>query len=161
LAGFAVTTEDERERLRKKDIQPFAHELAHVLLTTQVPRSFADPEVTIDWEQRPKWTMGIQVHGSVDGADKLWHADAGGWVAEITSLHISEVVGKKALREPRARTECDELWLVIVNDNFSRAAQAEISDEALNASYQGPFERLLWLLPHAPKAIDLNITRRP
>lgn len=150
----------ERQRLRKKDIQPFARELAAVLLAYPVPHHFSEPAIAIPWGHKPKWTAGIQVHGSVNGVDKLWEADAGGWVAEITSEHISEVVRVKASRERLARIQCDELWLVIVNDNFSRAAQAEISTEALSALYEGPFDRLVWLLPHVPRAIDLQLTQR-
>ena len=149
----------ERRRLRKKDIQPFARELADAILSYPIPEHFRESAITIPWGHRPGWTAGIQVHGSVNGVDKLWDADAGGWVAEITSEHILEVIRSKARREPLARTQCDELWLVIVNDNFSRAAQAEISIEALSASYEGPFERLIWLLPHVPRAIDLQLAQ--
>ena len=151
----------EHQRLRKKDIQPFARELADALLAYPVPQHFNEPAIMIPWGRRPEWSAGIQVHGSINGVDKLWDADAGGWVAEITSEHISEVVRGKASREPLARTQCDELWLVIVNDNFSQAAQAEISTEALSASYEGPFDRLVWLLPHVPRAIDLQLAQRP
>jgi hypothetical protein len=149
----------ERQRLRKKDIQPFARELANALLAYSVPERFHPTGIRIPWRCRPKWAAGILIHGSVDGIDKLWHADEGGWVTQITSAHISEVVRNKASREPLARTRCDELWLVIVNDNFGHAAQAEISDEARSATYNGPFKRLLWLLPYVPRAIDLELTR--
>jgi hypothetical protein len=150
----------QRQRLHKKDVQLFARELADVLLTCAVPQRLDDPAITIPWERRPTWAVDIQVHGSVNGVDKLWHADAGGWVAGITSEHVSQVVRAKASRAPLARTQCEELWLVLVNDNFSRAAQAEISTEALMASYEGPFHRLIWLLPHVPRAIDLQVAQQ-
>jgi hypothetical protein len=95
---------------------------------------------------------------SIDGKDQLWHADAGGWVAQISAEQIASVVQAKARRAPLARTRCDRLWLVVVNDAFSRAAPAEISAEARAASYEGPFDRLIWLLPgHPPRAIDLRL----
>lgn len=150
----------ERHDLRKSDVVPFAQELTDALLAYPVPHRISDPSLTIPWGKRPKWTAGIQVNGSVDGVDKLWHADAGGWVAQITSEHVSEVVQSKASRASLARNKCDELWLVIVNDNFSLAAQAEISTEALHASYEGPFERLIWLLPHVPHAIELQLVHK-
>lgn len=147
----------ERQKLQKRDIQPFSRELADAILAYPVPQHITEPDVKIPWEHKPKWAGVIRVHGSVDGTDKLWQADAGGWVAEITIEHISNVIRSKSNREPLARIQCDELWLVIVNDNFSRAAQAEISAEALNALYKGPFDRLMWLLPHVPRAIDLHL----
>jgi len=150
----------ERQKFRKKDVKPFAHELADAILTQPVPKSIDEPMIAIPWGYRPKWTGGIQVHGSVDGVDKLWQADAGGWVAEITIEHVLGEIRRKASREPCARTRCDELWLVIANDILSLAAPSEISNEALNAVYEAPFERLIWLLPYVPKAIDLQLANQ-
>ena len=98
------------------------------------------------------------VHGSIDGVDRLWSADAGGWVAQITPSQVASVVEAKARGEKLARSQCDVLWLVIVNDDFSGAAPAEISDEALGASYQGPFDRLIWLVPYSRRATDLRLS---
>jgi len=149
----------ERERLKKNDIRSYAKELANAILAYPVPQRYTEPSVKIPWEHKPKWAGNILVQGSIDGCDKLWQADAGGWVAEITNEHISDVIRRKSYRAPLARTECDKLWLVIVNDNFSLAAQAEISADALIASYEGPFDRIIWFLPHVPRAIDLRLTK--
>jgi hypothetical protein len=159
LALYVSVLFTGHERIRKKDIQIFARELADAVLNCPAPRHISEPMLEIPWGRRPKWAAAIQVHGSIDDVDKLWHADAGGWVAEITSEHVSEIVKAKARREPLARTQCDELWLVIVNDNFSKAAQAEISAEALSATYDGPFDRLVWLLPQVPRAIELRLSQ--
>lgn len=148
---------NKHQELEKKNIQPFSRELADAILAYPVPKHITEPYVRLPWEHKPKWAGVIGVHGSVDGIDKLWQADAGGWVAEITREHISNIVRSKSHREPLARIQCDELWLVIVNDNFSLAAQAEITAETLNESYKGPFDRLIWLLPHVPQAFDLKI----
>ena len=147
----------ERERLRKKDVRPMAQELAEVILTAEVPQHISEPCVVLRFGEKPKWSGGIQIHGSVNGVDRLWHADAGGWVGQITSEQVANVVQAKAAHAQLARQECNELWLVIVNDNFSQAAQAEISEDAMRAEYEGPFERLIWLLPHVPRAIELRL----
>jgi hypothetical protein len=148
---------NERAQLRKKDTQPFAKELANAILAYPVPQKYSEVRVKIPWDFKPKWAGLISVNGSINGNDKLWRADAGGRVAVITREQIVEVIRGKAEKEPLARARCDELWLVIVNDHFSLAAQAEISTEALNASYECPFDRLIWLLPDAPRAIDLSL----
>jgi hypothetical protein len=149
----------EHPALTRKDTEPLGRDLADAVLKYRVPRAFNEPAVEIPWENLPERIASIRVRASIDGVDKLWHADAFGWVAQINSQHVAERVRKKALKEPCARSKCDELWLVIANDPFSGAAPAEISDEALGASYEAPFDRLIWLLPHAPRAIDLR--RRP
>jgi hypothetical protein len=150
---------DERRRLRKRDIKRFARQLADAVLPHPAPQRFEDPPVKIVWGRRTAWTSGILIMGSVDGEERSWNADWGGWVAGITSKHVSDVIKRKAGTEPLARTRCDELWLVIVNDRFFRAAPADISDEALSAVYEAPFDQIIWLLPHVPKAIDFQIAR--
>jgi hypothetical protein len=65
----------------------------------------------------------------------------------------------KGRRSLIARSRCDRLWLVIVNDDVSGAAPAEPLRDTLETTYVGPFDRLLWLTPHVPHAIDLAITR--
>lgn len=147
----------EHPALSKKDTQPLARALADAVLKYRVPRAFNEPPVEIPWENLPERIASIHVRASIDGVDKLWHAVAFGWVAQINYHHVAEVVRKKALKEPAARSRCDELWLVIASDNFSGAAPAEISNEALGASYEAPFDRVIWLLPHAPRAIDLRL----
>jgi hypothetical protein len=121
-----------------------------------MPQSIREP-VELPWGARPEVTTGIQIHPSIDGKDKLWHADAGGWVADITTDHVASVLQRKARTVTVARSRCDELWLVLVNNLFSRAAPAEITTEALSASYKAPFDKLIWLLPHVPRAHVLGL----
>ena len=137
----------------------FGRQLADAVLAHPVPQRFEDPAVELVWGRRPAWTSGIHVMGSSDGVERFWNADWGGWVARITSKHVSDEIKRKAGTELLARTRCDELWLVIVSSHFSQAAPADISDEALSAMYEAPFDRIIWLLPHVPRAIDLQIAR--
>lgn len=144
--------------LDKRDIQALARGIADSVLRAPKPESM-DKAVELPWGRRPEATSGILIFPSEGGKDKLWHADAGGYVAAISADQIARVVQAKARRAPLARTRCDKLWLVVVNDAFSRAAPAEISAEARRATYEGPFDRLIWLLPSQPaRAIDLRLT---
>lgn len=144
---------------RKTDVNKLAHELADSILSTSVPQHRDEPPVEIPRNQRPIWTGGIMVHPSVDGSDRLWAADEGGWVDEVRSSHITAILRDKTRMALPAGRKCDSLSLVVVNDEFAGGAPADISQEALSASYEGPFERLIWLLPHGPHAIELHISR--
>jgi hypothetical protein len=156
-ALYVMVCFNERIPLDKKDVQPLAREIAASVLRAPFPRSVNEP-VEIPWGRRPAATWGIQIHPSVDGVDKLWHPDAGGWVARVSAQQIADVIKAKARRARVARRRCDRLWLVIVNESFGKAAPAEISEEAVAASYDGPFDRLIWLVPMMPpRAIDLEL----
>ena len=58
----------------------------------------------------------LPVSAAVGVNHKLWHPDAGGWDAGITSQDVKRTLHAKARRVAVARQHCDELWLAIVND---------------------------------------------
>jgi len=147
---------NHHRRLLKRDIQPLARAIAASIMNAPTPRSSNEP-VELPWGQRPQATSGILIHPSIDGKDRLWHADMGGMVADIGVQQVADALRAKARTAAKARSRCDELWLVIVNDAFSRAAPAEITTEATEAVYEGPFDKLLWLLPQPPRAIELHL----
>ena len=149
---------NEHVQLSKANTRPLARAIAESVLSAPMPRSINEP-VELPWGLRPEATWGIQIHPSIDGKDKLWHPDAGGMVADITSEHVGALVQRKGRTVSLARSRCDELWLVLVNNPFSRAAPAEITPEALSAAYEAAFDRLIWLLPHVPRAHALEIAR--
>ena len=156
-ALYVMVHFNDHMKLDKKDIQPLANAIAASVLNSPVPRSLHE-DVHIPWGRRPEATWGILVRPSLDGEDKLWHPEAGGWVASISPEQIANVVRHKSRTAPVARARCDRLWLVIVNESFGRAAPAEISEQAAAANYEGPFDRLIWLVPfQPPRVIDLAL----
>lgn len=138
----------QNDVLTKAAIQPLGRAIADAVLRAPMPRSMSEP-VELRFGAVPQGVSGIQIHPSVDGVDKLWHEDAGGWVADITSAQVSKVIESKSRMETTARRHCDELWLVIVHDEFSRSAPAAITAEALSKHYRGSFDRVVWLSPYA------------
>lgn len=146
----------QHDVLTKAHIQPLAKSIAESVLRAPSPRSMNEP-VELRFGAVPKGVWSIQIHPSVDGMDKLWHEDAGGWVADITPDHVADVIRSKSRMAPGARRKCDELWLVIVHDEFSKSAPAAITAEALACEYHGPFDRVIWFAPHAPTpAVNLQ-----
>jgi len=116
----------------KSDCQPLAREIAKAILNFPVPVSFSQTLVEIPLGQLPKGIVAISLHGSIDGKNRLWQPASGGFVAAISIDQVAGVVRKKGKRASRARSNCDLLWLVIVSDEFSDAAPAEISEEAVS-----------------------------
>jgi hypothetical protein len=146
---------NENIPLAKGDTQPLARAIAASVLSASIPKSIKEP-VQIPWGHRPEATSGILI-SPMNGKAGLWYADRGGCVADITAQQVATAVQAKARIAPLARRRCDKLWLVIVSDIFSRAAPAEITSEALAAEYDALFDRLIWLVPQPPRAIDLRL----
>jgi hypothetical protein len=142
-------------RLSKNRVQAIAKALADAVLFQNVPRSIGDPDVEIPRNLLPQEIAHARAYGSVDGQDKLWHANNGGWVAEIGVPDVQREIDRKQRIVEMARTKCDELWLVIVH-NLVRGAPCELSAEARNAEYTFTYDRVIWLNPHQPSAGDFR-----
>ena len=143
-------------RLAKSTVRHIGEALADVLLSFPVPRSIRDGGVDIPRTLLPAEIARVRVHGSVDGVDRLWQYGSGSWVAPVTVSHIQNEIDRKQRKEPLAREKCDRLWLVIVQDIATEAHACELSDAARLGPYRHPFDRLLWLDPHTPLAVDLG-----
>jgi len=146
---------NEQRPLTKHSVPQIARSLADAVLSEEVPRSAGEPSIHIRRLALPDEVPHVCLHGSVDGNDKLWQADAGGWVQEIRSQHVQAVINEKMRTAPLARTRCFRLWLVIVHD-FLNGTAADITPEALANLYNHAFDRVLWLDPHLMKATDLH-----
>src|SRR5690606_21250966 len=79
----------------KRDIQIVARELAEAIRRTPVPTRIDDPIASVSWRDLPPSIASVHIHGSVDGKDQLWYADAGGWVVPVDASHVNAVVARK------------------------------------------------------------------
>lgn len=140
--------------LKKQDCPPLAEAIVRAVEQSPLPGSITETTI-IDWKLLPEGVNTISMHGSIDGIDQLWSADSSDYVAKIETDQIQTVISDKFRIERRARSQCDELWLVVVNEVFSIAPQAEIDEIAKEAIYEYPFEKVLWLEPHIPRATAL------
>jgi hypothetical protein len=145
----------------KRDLREQGKAIARAVLDTVAPRALNDPAVSVPSDRLPPGVSHITIRASVDGRDRLWSADAGGWVAPVQPADIEAVIERKTAMVSRARAKCDQLWLVVVNDEFSRAAPVELSNDSGRAVYDHPFDRLFWLEPHRQRALELRPPNRP
>ena len=155
LALYLMAIFGPHGRLTKRTVRPIAEALAAAVLSYPMPRSTRDPRVEVPRNLLPLEIAHVQAHGSVDGTDHRWHADAGDWVAPITPAHVQCEIARKEKAAYLARAKCDELWLVIAHD-IMRGAPTELSDEARRGPYEHSFNRLLWLEAHEPRVLALG-----
>jgi len=141
--------------LKKATVEEHARQLADLVRSLSVPRSLRDQPVEVPIETVPEPFDEISIYGSVDGKDSLWSANSSAWVAEVSSEDIRVQITRKEPMAKPARKQCDELWLVIVNDIFDHGEPVAISDVARSEPYHHSFDRLYWLDLAAQRAIEL------
>jgi hypothetical protein len=130
-------------RLSKGNAAEIGQALSAAVLRSKVPKSLDEEALRVPWDELPDCIGDITIRASVDGRDRLWSADAGGWVTPVQPDHIQAVVTRKEDMLAVARTKCTDVWLVIVNDDFGKAAPAELSELATHFQYSHRFDRLL------------------
>jgi len=143
----------------KREVSALANALAASVLRQSVPRRLEDPALTIRFEDVPPAVGRVLVQGSVNGTDKLWYASSGGWVAAVEAEHLRSILQRKASSVPVARSRCDALWLVIVEDLAVPSTPIELSRAAADAVYESPFDRLYWFDPHGPFVRALQLAQ--
>lgn len=141
-------------RIAKSTIRPIAESLAAAVLSQEAPPSVGAEPVRVPHHMLPREIVQAMLFCSVDGEDKLWSPDNGGWVAEITPAHVQQLIERKSRMVANARPKCDELWLLVAQNDWD-GAPCELNEEAAAASYSFPFDRVMWLWPNGPRARDL------
>jgi hypothetical protein len=141
--------------ITKGNAQKRGQELAQAVLETTPPASIDEGAVTVFWNRLPAGIVDISIRASVHERDRLWSADAGGWVAQVQPVDIQTVIDRKSRMLPVARAKCREVWLVIIDDEFSRAAPVELGEAAARHAYSHAFDRLFWLEPHQGRVHEL------
>jgi hypothetical protein len=141
--------------ITKHDVREQGAAIARAVAVTAPPGSLAEPAMRVPWDRLPPGVTDITIRPSIDGQDRLWSADAGGWVARVGPTQIQAVLDRKRAMASRALAKCDEMWLIIVNDEFSRGAPVELPEESGQADYDHRFDRLFWLEPHRQRALEL------
>lgn len=141
-------------RLDKNSVNRIARELANALLSVQLPTMISEGSVDIPRDILPREIGHAHVFGSVDGEDRLWSSDHGGWIRKLEIADVQRELDRKSGMAAEARTHCDELWLVVVH-SIMRGAPSEVTPRALDASFNSVFDRVVWLEPEGPRAREL------
>ena len=149
---------NDQHPLDKSRIVDLGHEIANSVLHSRLPTGMTE-HMAVPWGERPKEVLAIHI-SRMPADDHLWYADAGGWVVPLTPDHIHAELRRKAPKLAVARTRCDRLWLVIVNESLDRAAAAESSAEMLAHVYEADCDRLIWLVAPIAKATELQLRAR-
>ncbi len=141
--------------LTKNTLERFAGCLAQAVGEVPAP-TFGEQSTSVPWQRLPVGVSSISLHGGLRGQDRLWQAGNGGWVAPIGPELIQPVIAKKVRKCQPVRKTYAELWLVIVGDDFSDGAPAELTRSAAEHVYANQFNRVFWLRPHVPRAHELG-----
>jgi hypothetical protein len=127
----------------KANAQSISDALVSAVLRTDLPRSLDEGRLKVSWQLLPEEIASVGIAASVDGKDCLWSAGAGAWQIPLQAADVQAIIERKNKMHGKARTKCDEVWLVIATDMW-RAAPVEFSDSVAELVVPRPFDRAIW-----------------
>jgi hypothetical protein len=142
--------------ITKRDVDPWARVLVTAVSQSPISLSTFDPPTVVEWGRLPAWLVALTIRPGLSATDHLWAADAGGWVAPLQPTDVEREIERKRGMCSVARAKCHEVWLLIVNNEFSLGAPAELSEAARLHAYAHLFDRLFWLEPHRELVTSLT-----
>ncbi|MCF7220892.1 hypothetical protein [Marilutibacter chinensis] len=146
------------ETLDRKRCDALVAPIAHVVLLHAAGLKWPQSSIAI-LDGLPAGVASIRVGPSLDGRDQLWHAEQSGWVGEVKAGDVQRVIDRKNKSAAKAKSRCDELWLLICYDWSSGGELVEVRDSVLRSASSGAFnsafDRVLWLEPQKPRLLKL------
>ena len=140
----------------KQEAFALGERLASIVMINGWSDSVADGPRSFDlWRHIPQMSS-YTVLPSVDGTDELWTCGGGGWVATVSPDLIQATLNAKRNRYQMYIRSADEVWLLIVNDEFRGGAPCEIGETARDAAYDHPFDRAFWYDTVRHAAVELR-----
>lgn len=91
--------------------------------------------------------------------DGLWTVSEAQMAPHLTSAMLQTVVDAKSTLDPSYRARTRETWLLLVLDRFPLAGSFKVQDEALQATYTAPFDRVYLLLSIERAVHRLDLVR--
>jgi hypothetical protein len=87
-------------------------------------------------------TVGIARLG--DPTENQWLSTLSGWIPTIDGETLAWVITKKECRLQSYRTQCDEIWLLIVAHGLAPSSFGQLSAAVSNCEFQTRFDRLFF-----------------
>ena len=67
-----------------------------------------------------------------------------GWTKELKPQRIINEIKSKEVKIDDYRKKCDEIWLIIVADDFTNASSVDLSNETVKYSYKTEFDKVFF-----------------
>jgi len=160
---YSLPTGSSDLKLTVDRIGPLALEIADFVSRNLPPVGetlFAD---RYDYpEDMPTGVFAINIYWKEKRERTIWSCPEGGVVVPFTQSYLSSNIEKKDCKFGRYAEECSCVWLLMVADarKFSTWFDAEMSDTALEATYETYFGRVFLFYGPENQLCELNVARR-
>jgi hypothetical protein len=159
---------DERESLRKEDINPYATRLASTV--RRLDKAIGDADylerflVFETWRLNKEWpqalpeVIGELLYERVSKKEyELWSTPRSCMLPALSKTQIQARLDHKEKKLPWYRQTCDSVWLLIVLDGGSPATYQSVDDGLFTLRYTSSFDRVFLMERFSEKLHELKL----
>jgi hypothetical protein len=147
--------------IRKQDVTRLADIVARLIektpLTPGIPISLKRTRENSNYF--PIEIAMIHLYSHPNGNESLWRCSSAGFIPEITANYLQEKIDQKEEKYDVYRSQCSELWLLIVADDLRIPSFLDMSGSASLHHYRTRFDRIFFFWNASRHYFELQLTR--
>jgi len=101
----------------------------------------------------------IHLYSHLNGKESLWRCSSVGSIPKITANYLQEKIDQKEEKFDVYRSQCSELWLLIVADDLRIPSSLDITGSASIYHYRTRFDRIFFFWNASRHYFELQLTR--
>ena len=101
----------------------------------------------------------IYLYSHPNVKENLWRCSSAGFIPELTADYLQEKIDQKEQKLDDYRSQCSELWLLIVADDLRIPSTVDISGAASIHRYRTRFDRVFFFWNAIRHYVELQLTR--
>lgn len=101
----------------------------------------------------------IHLYCHPNGKENRWRCSSAGFIPEITADYLQEKINQKEHKVDNYRSQCSELWLLIVADNLRIPSTLDLSKSASMHHYHTKFDRVFFFWNATRQYIEIQLAR--
>ncbi len=91
--------------------------------------------------------------------EKRWVCSSAGWIPELTPEQLQKKIDSKEVKLISYKLKCDEIWLLIVADDFRNPSTIDLNEFALTYRYRTGFDRVFFFWNSSRRFVELQLCR--
>jgi hypothetical protein len=152
---------NQKVNIRKKEIDRLAKMVLNLVETT--PIVLGEP-ITLkrtkeNAEYFPIEVVMVHIYAHPKIKENSWHSSSAGRIPKLTPEYLQDKINRKELKLDHYNTRCEEIWLLIVADDFRIPSTVDLSELVLVHRYISRFNRVFFFWNSTRRYFELQVTK--
>ncbi len=150
---------NEKVNISKKDIDRLAKVVLNLVETTPIvlgePITLRRTKENAGYFPREVVMVHIYAHSNMN--ENSWRSSSAGRIPKLTPEYLQDKINHKELKLDHYKIKCEEIWLLIVADDFRIPSTVDLSELVLTHHYITRFNRVFFFWNSTRRYVELQV----